>query len=193
MNKKYIYTILFLFVTVLGFSQKKEESILEIPKGWTYEKIEFPLDFAKNISYEGFEELRFSPEMFKTEKEKYFTYIFSLVLKNTSKFEEKELTDFLLKYYRGLSKAVADGSGKKIDVNEIEVHFMKKKDNRYFYEVEFLDTFTDGRKITLQMEFDVFEKDSDIIVLALVSPNKGKKVWNELDSYREILIENIKK
>lgn len=38
---------------------------LPIPEGWRTETIPFPLEFAPELSYEGYEELRFSPGMFK--------------------------------------------------------------------------------------------------------------------------------
>ena len=65
-----------------GLIQAQEEAakILTGPADWRYEHIEFPLDFAPELAYKGFEELRFSPGMFDTSTTDYFTYAFVLSL-----------------------------------------------------------------------------------------------------------------
>ncbi|WP_196892034.1 hypothetical protein [Aureivirga marina] len=192
MKNRILNTLLFCFIGLIGFSQTKtENSFLQIPKNWTYEKIEFPLGFATDITYDGFEELRFSPEMFKLNKEHYFTYIFALVLEGNPVFEEKELTDFLEKYYKGLADAVARGKEQKIDLNEIKIRLINKEGGSFVYEIDFLDTFTNGQKIQLKMEIEVYTKKKEKVVLALVSANESEKVWKELYGYKKEIEANL--
>ncbi len=56
-----LFTILPI-LAVAGFAQDKNSSLLPVPEDWRFEKIDFPLDFAPDLDYQGFEELRFAPQ-----------------------------------------------------------------------------------------------------------------------------------
>jgi hypothetical protein len=50
--------------------------VLPTPEGWRTETLHFPLEFAPQLPYQGLEELRFSPGMFKPGREDFWTYAF---------------------------------------------------------------------------------------------------------------------
>lgn len=187
-----LVTILLLILGQLGFAQVSEP-ILSMPEEWKYEKIDFPLSFASEIPYQGFEELRFAPGMFDTLSTTYFTYLFVLAINNKVGLSKKEAKDFLSKYYKGLCKAVAESREMSIDLSMIEVSIKKSKRGKYktqnyHAQVNLIDAFTNGQKILLHMELEVLKdkRTKKSYVLVLASPqSKPTKVWKELYRFRE--------
>jgi hypothetical protein len=50
-----------VLLTVQAEPQPKPELLPSAPKGWRFERIDFPLPFAPDLPHRGFEELRFAP------------------------------------------------------------------------------------------------------------------------------------
>ncbi len=161
---------------------KAQEGIifLKEPLNWRYEKIDFPLDFAPEISYKGFEELRFSPGMFDVTSEEYFTYAFVIALEKEDEFSIKEMETFLTIYFKGLCNAVMNSKKMTIDLDKITVE-TQKINQQFISKIHFFDPFTDGRIVDLKMEMDVVKKNDKTILITLVSPQeKEHKIWNIL-------------
>jgi hypothetical protein len=189
----------------MGFSQESTPIILDGPEDWKYEKIDFPLDFAPSLPYEGFEELRFAPGMFDIESSTYFTYLFVLSIQNKEELPKSELKTLLSKYYKGLYSAVAASKKMEIDTSQIKVHFgeLKKSSSptkNYSVQIDFIDCFTNGQNVLLNMELEVIPKKQSkgLYVLSIVSPQSNQSVsWKELREVKEkiklqkiMLIEN---
>lgn len=174
------------------FAQDSNPILLTGPEDWRYEKIDFPLDFAPEIDYEGFEELRFAPGMFDQASETYFTYVFALSINRSSKFKKGEIEQILAQYYRGLCAAVASSKGLDIDASQITVHINKAKSRKsnlktYRSEVLFFDAFNTGEEVLLQMELEIFRDKAQgkSQILALVSPQAyTSALWKKLYQIR---------
>lgn len=190
MNKKFhLLAFLLLFLSPpLCIAQNTKPNLLKIPSDWKFERMDLPLDFAPELSFTGYEELRFAPGMFDTESNYYFTYLFALHITDKVEFSQADLVDFLEQYYRGLSKAVGESKKMNIDVSKIKINIEKEVNSqRYKSIVNFFDSFTDGREIVLNMELEVFEnhQENSCYILALVSPHKkNSKVWKEMYQIR---------
>ncbi|MCH9034286.1 MAG: hypothetical protein IID42_07255 [Planctomycetes bacterium] len=89
------------------------------PPDWRFERIDFPLPFAPELKYDGFEELRFAPGMFNAKSDTYFTYIFAMKLTSKAVLDAPGLKSLLETYFRGLCKAVSEGTDFKIDGSKI--------------------------------------------------------------------------
>lgn len=76
------------------------------PEGWRTETIPFPLSFAPGLPYQGLEELRFSPGMFRPEDEDYFSYGFLWLTKDPLDLDPAALAADLRAYFEGLGHAV---------------------------------------------------------------------------------------
>ncbi|CAL2075611.1 conserved hypothetical protein [Tenacibaculum sp. 190524A05c] len=172
---KHLFLVIAFTSVITTFGQEKAE-IMKYPTDWRYERINFPLDFAKDISWEGFEELRFSPGMFDIKSSDYFTYYFVLSIKNKVELSQKEIQEALVKYYRGLCKAVNPKGKFDINYDEITVTIDKLSSCSLKANVVFFDGFTDGRRIELEMLLEVRKNESDdIILLASVAPTGNTK------------------
>lgn len=186
---------LLLICQFMGFAKESTPIILDGPKDWSYEKIDFPLDFAPSLPYEGFEELRFAPGMFDVSSSTYFTYLFVLSIQNKEEFPQSELKTLLSKYYKGLCGAVATSKKMAIDTSQIKVRLKKLKKQSsqtisYSVLINFFDPFTDGQNILLNMELEVIpnKQTKGVYVLSIVSPqSKESVVWKELYGVKEKL------
>ncbi|CAL2075613.1 hypothetical protein [Tenacibaculum sp. 190524A05c] len=172
---KHLFLVIAFASFIASFGQEKAE-VMKYPTDWRYERINFPLDFAKDISWEGFEELRFSPGMFDIKSSDYFTYYFVLSIKNRLELSQKEIQEALAKYYRGLCKAVNPKGKFDINYDEITVTIHKLSSCSLKANVVFFDGFTDGRRIELEMLLEVRKNESeDILLLASVAPTGNTK------------------
>ncbi len=192
---KYFW-LLFVLVNIsqnhVSAQTNKAQIWLE-PAHWTYEKIELPLDFAPDFNYSGFEELRFSPNMFDTLATDYFTYLFAMSVESKTKLKTKELQGLLNDYYKGLCHAVASSRKMNLDTSLITITLSKSKTIKgraYDVDIVFYDAFTNGQKILLHMELEVIRKKESQLnyIVALVSPQpKSTAIWAEMHQYRSLL------
>ena len=195
MKHEKLTTYLLLYFVLSGlqlFSQESKPQILHIPENWKFEHMDFPLSFAPEIDFEGFEELIFSPGMFDTEAPDYFTYIFVMSVSNEEQINSSSLEKVLLAYYKGLSQAVAESKESTIDTAAIACSVVKlksdfRKSEHYSAKINFIDSFTDNRMISLNMELDVKYNDASqrLFILAMVSPVlESDPVWQSLKNYK---------
>ena len=168
---KRIYIILaFVFTSAFLFGQKEKNSLLKYPETWKSERINFPLDFAKDIHWKGFEELRFAPGMFKTEAKDYFTYTFIIKREANTPYTEDILVKFLNTYYKGLCKVVNANDKFPIDYNKIKASVKKETATTFTADIVFFDSFTDGRNVNLKMYIESITTKTGIVLLSSVAP-----------------------
>lgn len=171
---------------------QETKPILDIPEDWRFERITLPFDFAPEMPYTGFEELRFAPGMFDRSSENYFTYLFIASIKNEKKFSKRAIKNFLTQYYQGLSKAVAGENKEKLDFSNITISVkrnrtIKRKQKNYIATIVYLDTFNKGEEVILNMELTVVsnKKNPHTYLMVMVSPQeKNHSIW---DFMRETL------
>lgn len=133
------------------------------PQGWRSERIPFPLGFAPEMKYRGFEELRFGPGMFQPKSETYWTYGFFWWLEGKQEVNEKTLKRDLEVYYKGLSRAVGASRNLKIESNQISAEITKAESGAggggngvrgtaYTAKLKTYDAFATGKLLDLRVE-----------------------------------------
>ncbi|MFQ5462165.1 MAG: hypothetical protein ACE5E5_06005 [Phycisphaerae bacterium] len=172
-----------------GEPQQKPDILPETPPDWRFERIDFPLSFAPDLKYSGFEELRFAPGMFNAKSDTYFTYLFAVKITNRVSIDAAMLKSFLETYYRGLCKTVAEGTEFAIDVAKItavveEDHFEAPNARHFHATLNSYDPFVTGRPLKLHLEMILFETGpTDHRICAAVSPKPtDSPVWKLLRS-----------
>ena len=170
-----------------GEPASKSELLPKTPPDWRYERIDFPLSFAPELNYDGFEELSFAPGMFDAESDTYFTYIFVMKITNDVSFDAKLLKSLLETYFRGLCRTVAEGTDFDIDVSKIsatvhEDHYETKSSRHFTVTLDSYDPFVTGKPLKLRLEMLVVEiKRNDHRIFAAVSPKSvATPVWKVL-------------
>ena len=78
--------------------------VYEIPAGWQNETILFPIDFAPQIPYRGFEELRFSPGWGDSTSNQKWGYTLLWWLNDHYDINEKIIQQNLEEYFTGLTR-----------------------------------------------------------------------------------------
>ena len=168
-------------------------TLLLAPVDWCFEAMPLPPRFAPRVKWTGFEEIRFAPGVFDNSSPNYFSYVIALSVNGTSAIDAAGIKDFLETYFRGLLPAVGQRKGLTVNaaqiVAEIAPAQTKAKTNvRCQGTVAIIDTFTDGRKTTLNVEADVLPQEGlkKTHVLLLLSPrNRDSKIWKTLRSIRD--------
>jgi len=159
------------------------------PADWRFERLPIPPGFARDIPWTGYEEARFSPGMFDTKSATHFTYALSICIDGTPEIQAKELKDFLDKYFKGLSTMVGRGKGMKPDPAVFNaVVTPRDKASLFSAKVPYIDTFTDGRQILLNLEIDVRPqpKAKKTQILVLISPQPtAAEIWKQLREIRD--------
>jgi len=162
------------------------------PEGWRTERIEFPVPFAKDLDYKGFEDLRFAPGMFKPEAPDYFSYAFLFWIDGPMSLESASIEKDLLKYYKGLCGAVAKSRKLDVDLSKITVQVKKLDPNgklggeeaqRFEATIEMVDAFVTGKPLTLRLECwgRTAANAKRTCFFAIASPKeKSEAVWTTL-------------
>ena len=160
---------------------------LPLPDGWRAETIPFPLGFAPELDYEGLEELRFSPGMFRAEAEDYWSYAFVWWVSTDTEWTEERLETDLGEYFRGLTDAVAEGEFDPGDPSYAadlsEVGTADTFARRFRGTVDAFDPFTKREALTLNVEIAIWtceEAERDVAFFALSPRAVDHEVWEEL-------------
>jgi hypothetical protein len=179
---------LLVSVTTVVFGQETKPELLKQPANWEFERFSLPPAFAPEITYKGFEELRFAPGMFKKDSSDYFSYSFIASIDSVRNITLKEIRDYLLHYYKGLSAQVAKDNKLTIDTSKVTVTIINKKpplaaEVIYYYIVNTFGVFADGAPVKLNMEVKVMKDigQDKLYLLFITSPQpKTSVVWKEL-------------
>lgn len=93
--------IFFTISTIFSFGQENE-TVLNAPDNWKSEIIPFPLGFARDIEFVGFEDLRFAPNWSDANHDNYWSYMFVWYIEKEESMTESKLTSYFNSYYDGL-------------------------------------------------------------------------------------------
>jgi len=177
----------FVLAAIAAEPQPQSELMPPTPADWRFERINFPLSFAPELKYEGFEELRFAPGMFTAASDTYFTYIFAMKITNDAALDAAALQSLLETYFRGLCRTVA--KEKKFDIDASKISAQVRADQpdlqpaRYFRAtVQSFDPFVTGKPLTLNLEMIVIDASrTDHRIFAAVSPKPtDSPIWKLL-------------
>ena len=159
---------------------------LKAPKGWSGETISLPPGFAKDMSWKGVEVIRFAPGMFKQESDTFFTYAFVFWLPEVKTLDAQDVEREMLRYYRGLAKAVSRGNKLAVDPSEftLDVKAVKDSTNTWNATLHWAEPFVTREKQTLHFRLTLNPANgSDASVLAVaVSPASAESdIWKDLN------------
>src|SRR5436190_6625751 len=185
--------VLSALITNVVFAQQTKPELLKQPENWEFERFNLPPAFAPEITYKGFEEIRFAPGMFKKDSIDYFSYAFIASIDSLRNISQKDIRIYLLHYYKGLCSQVAKDNKLTIDTSKVTVAITTKnaqsvKETIYYYVVNAFGVFADGTPVKLNMEVKVM-KDiarNKLYLLFITSPKpKTSAIWKKLFQIRK--------
>jgi hypothetical protein len=183
-----LFALMMLGLGLAVDAQDNTATLLKGPADWRFEHIPIPPQFAPTIKYTGYEEARFAPGMFSNQSTNYFTYALVVSVDGTPELGAVELKNFLEEYYQGLSMMVGRRKQLTPDRKLMSAVVTAAKSpsgegNQFEAKLPFFDSFTDGRKIVLNMEIRVVAKPASkkSFILLLISPRgPDGEVWKKL-------------
>ena len=169
-------------------SQEPTPELLKGPASWAFERFDLPPSFAPTIPYNGVEELRFAPGMFNKDTATYFAYAFIAQLDNVIAISQNDISDYLVKYYRGLCSSVAKDRKLVADTTRVTATIAKNKglpanETIYNASVHVFGVFADGAPVKLNMEVKVLVNTvaRKTYLIFITSPReKTDPVWKKL-------------
>jgi hypothetical protein len=188
MKNLFVTLSLILGLSLIANSQHAKPEILLEPANWEFERFELPPSFAPQITYKGFEELRFAPGMFNKDSANYFSYAFVAQIDKITPILQKDIQNYLVWYYKGLCSVTAKDRKLPIDSTKITADVKKKAagaSNETVYEatVNVFGVFADGAPVKLNMEITVVNNTAakKTFLVFLASPkDKKDPIWKEL-------------
>ena len=188
-----IATIVLIAASAIADDSPEIPFELPLLEGWRSETIPFPLDFAPELEYEGFEELRFAPGMFDEESDDFWTYAFVWWVALDTKISSELITADLESYFRGLANAVA--KSREFDPGDTAYEVtLQETPSPYGTETffdAFVDTFDpfvtrDALSLHGRVEVVRCHKEEHTAVLFLFSPkSRSDSVWESLREIRD--------
>ena len=198
MFRMFTVGLLMFAITLVG--DDPDTMKLAAPDGWGGETIELPPGFARDMKLTGFEHIRFAPGMMKPKSDSFFSYAFVFELEPKPELTEEVVRDEFLKYYRGLCKAVLNGSLPDVDPSEftLELHRVNSDARSspgdkvpgapklYTGTLEWLEPFATKKPQTLNLEIRTWASDDHHFIFACVSPqSRDTAIWKQLHTIRD--------
>lgn len=186
---RFVICVLFASLSL----QAAEPYQLKAPDGWGGETIQLPPGFAKDMSLKGVEHIRFAPGMMKAQSDTFFCYAFVFELQAKPELSEQVVSNELLKYYRGLCRAVMGQQIGEVDPATFSIKLKSKTESDREYDqdvfvgsLDWVEPFATKKPQKLQLEIWVVNrKDKGNLLFACVSPRPlDAKIWNQLRQIR---------
>ncbi|RLD24529.1 MAG: hypothetical protein DRI71_02275 [Bacteroidetes bacterium] len=182
MHKKSVL-VLFLFTisTVISFGQERE-TILNTPDNWKSEIIPFPLGFAQDIDFVGFEDLRFAPSWSDSTSENFWTYMFVWYIEKNEALTERKLTTYFSSYYDGLMGVNLINNKGVINPNKLDktICLFVETNEGFTGKIRVYDKFfsKDNMTLNIKVRESFCPKTNKQIILCEISQKAfDHKVW----------------
>lgn len=166
-----------LYLLTLGISVnvwgQESESLIMTDTTWQKEVFKFPIGFAQEINYQGYEEAFFPANWAKKDSIEFWSYIFVWKVNEQPTVSPHKLETNLKTYFKGLME------------NDAEVKLYKgEKKNFYRGTIKTTDRFFTKEEMTLNVtiEHHYCTEEKQSLILFRFSPrNYTHKVWNQLN------------
>lgn len=190
MRNTLLFIVLLLSSTIIFSQEKKSLNLFETDSTWIKEIIEFPIGFAQDITYEGFEDLRFPPGWSKEESPYFWSYVWAWSINNVREVTTSELEKNIQLYFDGLLGL----DFYKIDdkpLRKTNAVFIKNDTFHFVGKVKTHDTRYTKKPMTLHVQVENYycKKENKAIILFRFSPKEFEdNVWTLLRTVK--LIDN---
>ncbi|MEM5566171.1 hypothetical protein WNY78_13710 [Psychroserpens sp. AS72] len=184
--KNRILTTVLLLCTILVFGQDEAKlGVLESDTTWLKEIIKFPIGFAPEIKYEGYEDLRFAKKWRDSAHDDFWAYMFAWHINSNEQQTVETLETNIKFYYDGIMKAV--NKKKDFVVPETTVLFIKteaNKDTDFIGKLYVYDSFTSEAMMTLNVRVKSYyciQTESSTILFKLSPQGFDHEIWKRFN------------
>lgn len=176
--KNKILTIGLFFLSLNVFAQERENfNLLKTDSAWNQEVFQFPISFAPEINFEGFEDARFPKSWGKKDSDEYWSYAFVWSINGAIEITSNSLENYLETYFNGL-----------MNYEHSSVLFIKTdasaKDKKYIGKLKTFDALKAKAMMTLNVTSEYFYCSQSVktYILFKFSPKYFEhSIWETLD------------
>lgn len=180
---------LFYFISIMsGFSQEEQQlGVLESDSTWVKEIIKFPIGFAPEIKYTGYEDLRFAKQWRNQDSEDFWCYMFVWHVDGIQNPTVDSLEKDVQFYYDGIMKAV--NKKKDFIVPKTKVGFTKSNNTAIDFvgKIDVYDSFNVEKMITLNVQVKTYYCDTNNttnIMFKLSPQSFDKDIWTRFNEIK---------
>lgn len=173
---------LFCFSIASNCQEDEQKGVFIIDSTWIKEIIQFPIGFAQDIKYEGYEDLRFPEGWSKKESPNFWSYVWAWNINNIEDVTTNDLEKNIQYYFDGLLGL----DFYKIDdkpLRKTNAVFIKKNESEFIGKVKTHDTRYTKKPMTLNVIVKTYhcKEESKTIIHFKFSPKPfDNKVWDTL-------------
>jgi len=179
--KNSILVIVFIMQSMVLFGQEKSNfNILETDSTWNQEVFQFPIPFAPEIKFDGFEDARFPKFWAKKDRADFWSYIFVWSINNPMELTSGILENNIEKYFNGL-----------MNYQNSVALFVKKEPstnaNKYIGKLKTFDALVTKKNMTLNVTAEHFycKQSKKTYIVFKFSPQEfGVNIWNKLENVK---------
>lgn len=187
-EKSVLVPILFILTVVMTFGQVKKTA-MSAPDNWKSEIIPFPMEFAPEINFVGFADLRFSPGWSDSTSQEFWTYSFVWHIEKDSAMTENRLAENFNSYYDGLMLVGLKSKTDATDSNKLNktLCLFVKTNKGFIGKIRVYDRFFTKDYITLNIKVkeSFCTKTNKQFILCQVSLKTiGQEVWDIFNDVR---------
>ncbi|WP_299525380.1 hypothetical protein [Winogradskyella sp.] len=183
---KQLFAFLVLLYSIASFAQDHNElEILEADSTWTKEFIKFPLSFAPDIDYEGYEDIRFAQNWKKPSSSEFFTYAFVWNINLEEVPTVEMLNEYMALYYDGLMTLV--NKDKDVIVPHSKIQFEKENNNAelsiFKGQMDVYDAFFTQEVISLYAKVEAYyckNQHKYVLLFRIATKSFDDAVWEKL-------------
>jgi len=188
-NRIAIITILFLSIGAFG-QEEDQLNLFVTDSTWIKEIIKFPIGFAQEIKFEGFEDLRFPKGWSKEGSPMFWSYLWAWSIKSSEELTEDDMEKNIQFYFDGL---MGIGSNKNADgkIHHTSALFVKRVNNsghsEYVGKVKTFDTRYTNKPLTFHVLAEQYycEQEKKAILVFRYSPKSFEdNAWTLLKSVK---------
>lgn len=188
-SKSIAITTILLCSTLASGQQDGDLEIVKADLSWRKEIILFPIDWAPEMTLDGFEELYFSPGWGQPESPQFWSYIMAWKVNTNKPLTLEQISWNLERYFDGLMKPnhwSTDFPEPKVELdisNEVIGH------EDFIGKMEFFDGFHTGKPLVTNILIDqwfceVLQRAT--VILRFSPQSKDHQIWKELLAFAPI-------
>ena len=184
----------------LSVADEPDSAKLAAPEEWGGETIKIPPGFAPDMKLKGSEHIRFAPGMMKPASDSFFSYAFVFDLQSKPDLTEAVVKEELLKYYRGLCKAVLKEQLPDVDPSKFTLELQQVKSDakpspdekgpstptRYTGTLDWVEPFATKKPQKLNLEIRTWATNDRNYIFVCASPQaQDTAIWKQLHAIRD--------
>lgn len=168
------------------FSQAQDSILLKTSAEWRSELLKFPISFAPELDYVGYEDVRFAKGWSKKDSEEFWAYMFAWYIEEDPELTPEKIASDMEAYYDGLMQLISrNDDTSKTKLKKTLALFTEVKKGKFIGKVQLYDAFFLKERTLLNFKVDSYycADDNRHYVLFKISPKPySHSIWADFDT-----------